>query len=55
MIMIREFVTWGITNSNKSGEKFISNFHHLIHLILNLVKYLQIGQNVPITAHKFEF
>jgi hypothetical protein len=42
-------------NSNKSGENFISNFDRLIHLILNFVKYVQIGPNGPITVHKFEF
>jgi hypothetical protein len=42
-------------NSNKSGENFISNFNHLIYLILNFVKYVQIGPNGPITIHKFEF
>jgi hypothetical protein len=39
-------------NCNKSGENFISNFDRLIHLILNFVKYVQIG---PITVYKFEF
>jgi hypothetical protein len=39
-------------NSNKSGENFISNFDRLIHLILNFLKYVQIG---PITVHKFNF
>jgi hypothetical protein len=42
-------------NCNKSGEKFISNFDHLIHLILNFVRYAQICPNGPITVHKFEF
>jgi hypothetical protein len=42
-------------NSSKSGENFILNFDHLIHLILAFVKYVQIGPNGPITVHKFDF
>jgi hypothetical protein len=42
-------------NSNKYGENFISNFDCLIHLILNFVKYVQIGPNGPIIVHKFKF
>jgi hypothetical protein len=44
-----------ILKKEKTLISLVSNFHRLINLILNFVKYVQIGPNGSITVHKFDF